>query len=160
MGEVACLGQDHSPMRKLIPGMVGMGEFRLSMMSWMETSTSSISVSNSRIRWTVCRSSRDLTGIVEPIEALTAGPYPVRNGPWRRQTEGISVWSGWLRRFVWPQEAHPTARRRRPCGETAPVSPALGTGYRPVGRQTGLSLARSRTLSKRYLVSDFNSSLW
>ena len=64
--EAPTLARIIAPIRNPMPGMVAMGEWSCSIMSWMEASTSSISLSNSRIRRTVWRSSRDFVGIIDP----------------------------------------------------------------------------------------------
>ena len=54
----------------------------------------------------------------------------------------------------------PAKRRQRQCAEMEPAFPVLGTGYRQAGQWNFSVWHALFTLSKRYLVSDFNSSLW
>lgn len=100
--------------------------------------------SSSRMRRMVCCNSRDLAGIVAPMEHRrhlgSQWPYPARSAPWRCQPAGTSAWSDARRRPVRPLEIQTAAHKPTPYEALAPASPTQETECTPAWKRTASAL--------------------
>ena len=86
-------------------------------------------------------------------------PYPSCSGPWRRFQEVLSALLSELRLSVWRWGTPPAGRRQRQYAKKERVFPIREQNAdQPCNG--AFQFGAFFTLSKRYLVSDFSSSLW